>query len=121
MVERAMKEIHADHAKGFLLFDVGLVQQAHVDDDLAWLPAWLGLKTHAQPAVRFAALFKTARRNCVCKNEEGFLRSKFRVEPFDEKIVFVLEHCLETNTTDVALRWSIDRVAECHVVGRHGL
>ena len=71
--------------------------------------------------MRFAALFKTARRNRVCKDEEGFLRPKVRVEPFDEKIVFVVEHRLKTNTTDVAVRRSIDRVAECHVVGRHGL
>ena len=33
----------------------------------------------------------------------------------------MVEHRLKTNTTDVAVRRSIDRVAECHVVGRHGL
>ena len=92
-----------------------------MDDDLARLRAWLGLEAHPQPAVRFAALFKTARCNRVCKDEEGFLRPEFCVEPLDEKIVFVVEHCLETNTTDVAVRRSVDRVAKCHVVGRHGL
>src|SRR5436190_3823494 len=121
MVECPIKEIDSDYAESLLLFDVGLVEQPHVDDNLARLRAWIGLKATAQPAVRFAALFKTARHNCVCKDEEGFLRPKFCIEPFDKKIVFVVEHCVETNTADITVRRSVDCVAECHVVGRHGL
>ena len=71
--------------------------------------------------MRFTALFKTPRRNCVCKDEKGFLRPEFCIEPFDKKVVFVVEHCLETNTAHVAMGRSINRVAECHVIGRHGL
>src|SRR5207244_3098557 len=91
------------------------------DDNLARLRAWLGLKAHPEPAVRFAALFKTARCNGVCKDEEGLLRPEFCVEPLDQKTVFVVEHCLEPNPTDVAIRRSVDCVAKCHIVRRHGL
>ena len=89
-----MEKIHSNYAKGFLLLDVCLVEQSNVDDNLAWLRARLGLKSHTQPAMRFATLFKTPRRDCIGENEKCFRRSKFSIEPFDEKTIFVVEHCL---------------------------
>src|SRR5436189_6200420 len=71
--------------------------------------------------MRFIALFETARRNSVSEDKKCFLVAEFSVKGLDEKIVFMLEHFLETNTTDVAIRSSINCIAECHVVGRHGL
>src|SRR5262249_25040428 len=91
------------------------------DNDLARLTAWLGLEPHAQPAMRFISLFKTARRNCIGENKERFLGSKFLIQPFDQKIVFVIEHCLQTHTAHVAVGRSVNSIAESHVVGRHGL
>src|SRR5262245_22865936 len=121
MIKRAVKEIHPNNAEGFLLFDVCLVEQSNVNDNLAWLPARLGLKSHAQPAMRFAALFKAARRNRVGEDKECFLGPEFSVESLDQKIIFVIQHFLETNTADVTVPRSITRIAERHVVGGHGL
>ena len=71
--------------------------------------------------MRFIALFKTARRDRIGENKKGFFRPKFSVKPFDEKVVFVIQHFLETKATDVAVGRSINCIAECHVVGGHGL
>src|SRR5260370_40743127 len=71
--------------------------------------------------MRFIALFKTARRDRVGENKKCLLGAEFSIQSFDEKIVFVVEHCLETNAADVAVSRSINRVAECHVGGGHGL
>src|SRR4029077_5379045 len=71
--------------------------------------------------MRFIALFETARCNRVGENKECLLSAEFSIQAFNEKIIFVVEHCLETNTADVAVSRSINRVAECHVVGGHGL
>ena len=72
------------------MFDVSLVEQPDVNDNLARLPSWFGLKSYTKPAVRFAALFKTARRDRVGENEKCFLRANFCVEAFNEKILFVV-------------------------------
>src|SRR5260370_18447219 len=71
--------------------------------------------------MRFIALFKTARRDRVGENKKCLLGAEFSIQSLEEKIVFVGEHCLETNAADVAVSRSINRVAECHVVGGHGL
>src|SRR4030095_13893804 len=92
-----------------------------MDNDLAWLPAGLRLKPHAQPAMRFITLFETARRNGVGEHKERFLGSKFLIQPFDQKIVFVIEHFLEPHTAHVAVRRTVNGIAESHVIGRHGL
>jgi hypothetical protein len=120
-IKRAMKKVHPNDAKGFLLVDVGCVKQTDVDDDLARLRARLGLKSHPKPAVRFAAVFETTGSNCVGKNEECFFGSEFLVEALDQKIILVIEHRLKTDATDVALRRSVNGVAECHVVRGHSL
>ena len=52
MIERAVDQVHADHAERFLLVDVCFVEHAHVNDDLARLAARFGLKAHPEPAVR---------------------------------------------------------------------
>src|SRR5215471_10071873 len=92
-----------------------------MNNDLAWLPAGLGLKPHAQPAMRFIALLETARRDGIAEDKESFLASKFSIQPFDQKIVFMIEHFLEPHAADVAVGRSVNGVAECHVIGRHGL
>src|ERR1039457_4606886 len=100
MIERSIKEIHADHAQRFLLVDVRLVEHAHVNDDLARVAARLCLKTNAKPAVRFVVLLETARCHRVGENEKCSLIAKFGIEPFDQKIVLVVEHCLQSHTAD---------------------
>src|SRR5262249_12109497 len=92
-----------------------------MDNDLARLSAGLGLKTHAQPAMRFIALFETARRNSIRENKERFVASKFLIQPFDQKIGFMIEHFLQPHAANVTITRSVNGVAERHVVGRHGL
>ncbi len=70
MIERSIKEVHADDTERFLLLDVRFVKHPHVDDNLAWFTAWLGLKSHTKPAVRFIVLFEAARRHSIGKNKE---------------------------------------------------
>ena len=55
----------------FLLIDVLFVEHADVNDDLARFAARLGLKTNAEPAVRFVVLLETARRHRVGENKES--------------------------------------------------
>src|SRR5438093_7221938 len=68
VVKSAIEQVHADDTERFLLFDVGFIKQPHVDDNLAGWAAFLGLKSHAEPSVRFIVLFKTARCHGVRKN-----------------------------------------------------
>ena len=70
--------------------------------------------------MRLIALFEAARRNRIGEDKKCFFGPEFSVEPFDKKIIFVIEHCLKSNTADVTVRRPINRIAECHVVGRHG-
>src|SRR5438034_191422 len=56
-----------------------------------------------------------------CEHKKCFLGPEFSVESLDQKIIFVIQHFLEANTADVAIRRSVNRIAERHVVGRHGL
>ena len=71
--------------------------------------------------MRFVTLLETACGNCVSKNKECLLGAELFVKPLDQKIVLMVEHCLETHTTDVAVCRAINGIAERHVVGRHGL
>ena len=69
--ERAVEQVHADDAQGFLLQGVFGVEHPHVHDDLAVLVARMGLKPHAHPAVALVGALEVARRNGVGKRKEG--------------------------------------------------
>ena len=83
LVKRPVKQIHSDHAERFLLLDIRFVEHAHVNDDLAWLAMWLGLKSHAEPAMRFGVVLETARRYRVGKNKKRALVAKLFPKPFE--------------------------------------
>src|SRR5437867_8310085 len=78
VVKSAIEQIHADYTERFLLFDVGFIKQPHVDDNLARWAAFLGLKSHAEPSVRFIVLFKTARCHGVRDRKSTRLNSSHR-------------------------------------------
>ena len=44
---------------------------------------------------------------------------EFLVQAFDQQTVLVIEHGLEALSADIAVGWSVNRVAKRHVVGRH--
>src|SRR5438477_7126310 len=71
--------------------------------------------------MRFIALFETARRDGVAEDKECFLCAEFSIQSFDEQIVLMVKHRLKTDTADVAVGRSVNGVAKCHVIGRHGL
>src|SRR5947199_3341296 len=71
--------------------------------------------------MRFITLFETARSDGVAEDKECFLCAEFSIQSFDQKIVLVVEHRLETDTADVAVGRSVNGVAKCHVIGRHRL
>src|SRR5215831_16155987 len=70
--------------------------------------------------MRLIALLETARRDGIGEDKESFLASKFSIEPFDQKIVFMVEHFLQPHSADVAVGRSVNGVAECHVIRGHG-
>ncbi|MEY2544530.1 MAG: hypothetical protein QOE81_1991, partial [Verrucomicrobiota bacterium] len=121
VIENAEEEVDPDDPERFLLIHVSLVQHPHVDHDLARLAPRVALETDAEPAVRFVVLLETARRYGVGKDEECPDASELFVEPLDEQAVFMIEHGLEPVAADITLGRSIDRIAKCHVVGRHRL
>src|SRR4029077_7385904 len=71
--------------------------------------------------MRFITLFETARRDGIGEDKERFLGPEFSIQPFDQKIVLVVQHCLEANPADIAVSLSVNGVAESHVIGGHGL
>src|SRR5438874_3886022 len=119
MIKRSIKEVDTHDTKRLLVLDISFIKHPHMDDNLAWFSVWLGLKSHTKPAVGFIVVFKTARRDRVSENKKCFLGSEFCVESLHEKAVFVVKHCLKTNTADITVGRPINRVAESHVVGRH--
>ncbi len=119
MIERPVKKIHSDDAERFLLVDVRFIQHPDVDNDLARLAPRMLLETDAEPAVRFIVLLKTARRHGVGENKKGADAAELLVQAFDQQVVFVIEHGLEAGSAHVAIRRTVNRVAEGHVVGGH--
>ena len=41
------------------------------------------------------------------------------IEPFDQKVVFMIEHFLKPHAANVAVGGTVNGIAECHVVCRH--
>src|SRR5205814_2961137 len=118
IVKRSVKQVHSDHAEGFLLIGVRFIEHAHVNDDLTWFAARLGLKTNAQPTVRFIVLLEASGGYGVGKNEKSAIAAKLGIKAFHQQIVFVIEHRPETLAADVAIGRSVDRVAKGHLVCR---
>ena len=68
-----MDQVYAKNAQCVLLFYIGVVEHAHVQDNILGRTSGGGLKTHAHPAVTFFAFFEALRRDGVGKCEESRL------------------------------------------------
>ncbi len=90
-----------------------------MNDDLARFAAGRRLKTNTQPTVRFVVLLETSGRNGVRENKKCALVSKLFFQALQQKVVLVVEHCVQAHPTHVTIGRSVDRVAEGHVVSRH--
>ena len=107
--ERAVEQVDADDAQGFLLQGVFGVEHPHVQDDLAVLVARMGLKSHAHPAVALVGALEVARRNRVGKGEErGRVAAAF-AQSVQVQLVLVVEHRLRAaagrRTARIRHRW----------------
>ena len=81
----------------------------------------LGLKSDAEPALAVRLMGKTVRGHRVGKDEKGgFVAARF-VQALQQQVKFVIEHRLQALAADVPVRWPVNRVADRHVVGGHGL
>ncbi len=106
VVERAVEQIHAYSAQGFLLANAFLVQRPHVDEDFRGLSAGLRLEADAKPAV--SALVACGYR--VGKDKETSLFATRPGQALQQQAVLVIEHRLG----------SVNRVAYGHVVSGDG-
>src|SRR5437868_12238354 len=121
MIEGTVNQVHSDDAERFLLIDIGLVQHADVDDNLARFSSVAGLEANAEPAMGLAMLFKAACDDSVGKHEKRALMTELLVQPLDQQMVFVVEHRLQTLAADVTAGRPVNRIAKRHVVSRHRL
>jgi hypothetical protein len=96
-------------------------REPHVDGDLGRRSERLGLKPDPQPAVSILLAGIAARRHGVGEHEEPRPLAALAVEALDQQLVLVVEHGVEPQPADVAIAVAVDRVAEGHVVGGHGL
>ena len=119
--ERAVDQVHAEHAERFLLHESVAVEHPRVQDDLVRLGLRVVLEADPHPTVTVGVAAVVLGRHRVREREERALASPLEIEPFDQQVVFVVEHRDEATARDVALGRAVDRVADVLVVGRHGL
>ncbi len=91
-----------------------------MDPNIARVGLRLGLEANAHPTVRFVPLLETPGRHGIGKGEKLCRRAPLLIEPFDQELVFVVEHCRQPPPTYIPVSWSIDRIAHHHVVGGNG-
>lgn len=120
-VEGSVDEVGAEDADGVLLLDVFGIPEASVQKDLVRRTAWAGLEANAHPAVGVVAAAVAFRLHGVGVGEEGAFVSDVVLEALFEEGVLVLEHFNDALDGYVASDFSVDGVAEGHVVGGHGL
>ena len=121
MVEgRAVDEIHAGNAEGFLLEKIFGIQHADMEDDVAEFCTGGVLETEAHPAMGFIVAAEAAGSDGICKNKESPIISCRGSQAFDEELFFVFQHGLQALAAHIPSRGAIDGIAEGHVVGRHG-
>ena len=119
--ERTVEQVDPDDAERLLL-QVGLfVEHPHVHDDLAGLVVRLGLELHAHPAVALVAAPVTTRHDRVGEREEAVGVAALLVQPLHVEVKLMVQHVLQPPHGDVPLGLAVDRVADRHVIGRHGL
>ena len=117
-----MDQIDAKDAKRFLLFDVGVVEHADMQNYIVRRLAWRRLQPYAHPSVALVALLKALCRDRVGEGEESRFLGAGVSYPRNDEVEFALQHAFEATPRYVApARFrSVDFVAELHVVGRHG-
>src|SRR5438105_15947548 len=66
------------------------------------------------------SLFETAGGDSVGEDKKCSMIAQLLVESLEQKVILSVQHSLETHSTHIAIRRTINCIAECHVVGGHG-
>ena len=119
--ERRVDHVHAQPADRLLLERVRGVEQPDVEDEVARLGPAGVLEPDRHPAVAVVAAREGTGRDRVGEGEEPCPLAAGEVEPLPQERELVVEHLLDALPRHVPWRLAVDRVAEGHVVGRHGL
>src|SRR5262245_59651803 len=115
-IERAIDQVHAEYPECFLLTDVLFIQQPDVNDDVGGLLAQLRVKPNAQPSMSFFLAAEAVGGDGVGKNKKRALVAAGLIEPQQQEVKLVLQHALQALPADVALGWTINRIADRHVI-----
>lgn len=120
-MEGGVDEIDAEGAEGALLFEVGVVGEADVEEDIVGWSQRGRLEPDSHPAVAFrvGAVIVGAGADRIAEGEERSGGASLGAEAFHEDVEFVGEHGLEAFAGDITRAGAVDGVAHGHVVGRH--
>src|SRR4051794_26961262 len=80
----------------------------------------MGLELDPHPAVALVPAAVTPGHHGVGEGEERRLVTTLLAEAVEVELELVIQHRLEPALGDVAVRLAVDRVADRHVIGRHG-
>ncbi len=117
-----VEEVDPENAQRLGLPVVGLVEQAHVQLNVAAGTARLGLETQPHPAVALLlGVVEAAGAHRVRQGEEGGAVAALGVQAVLHDLKLVVEHRDHALARHVARALAVNLVAEGHVVGRHGL
>src|SRR5258706_14964107 len=87
-----------------------------MDDHLGAFPVRSRLEPDSEPAVPALASRVAACGHRIGEGEEGGPAAASRAELLDEPGALAVEHRLEALAADVAIGWTVQRVADRHVV-----
>ena len=123
MVIGAVDQVHAENAERVLLFQVGVVEHADMQDDLVRYLIRRRLEADADPAVAFLAFPEPLRRDGIGEGEKGGPVGAVFPDARKEQVEFPFQHAFEPAARNIApvLGGAVYFVAELHVVGGHGL
>lgn len=114
----AVDEVDSDNPKSVLLESIGVVEHAHVDDDLAAFVAGVSLEADTQPAMTLVRAVIIPGGNGVGEGEKSGGVAAISFQAFEVQVLLIFEHGLETILANVALTFAVDGIADLHVVGR---
>ena len=120
-VQGRMDQVHAHHAERVLLTTGIAIPQPQVEDDIAWFRPWFRLEAHAHPGVSLPFAVMRRRGHGIREGKETRLGAALGSQPIDQESILVTHHLLEAFARDVALRVTIDSVADPHIIRRHAL
>ncbi len=92
-----------------------------MEGNLARLIVRMSLELDAHPAVALVATPEAPGHHRVREGEEGRAVTPRFAEPVDIQRELVVQHGLQPGLRDIAVDFSVDGIADRHVIGRHGL